>query len=113
MRKLTPAEMVTALRCCNTPGGKCSDCPVRAECAEGSAGEIYLAAADMIEELAGQNQDAEPEPAGKITYKVKIDTSAVDALEEKVDRINEKLKEAISLAGEIASMSGTCSLTFD
>lgn len=43
------------------------------------------------------------ENSGKNVIKIILDTSEIDALEEKIERMNEKLKEAKSLAGEIAS----------
>lgn len=101
MKKLTPAEMVTALRmCAGVLEDSCKDCPCfdGAECTY-TVRDKYRAAADMIEELAGLN---EPVP---VVYHAKI--KGIDEAVETVQGIADKINAAISLADDLAAKLGS------
>lgn len=97
MRKLTPAEMVTALRCCAGALRECDECPAFGEWCDNN--NLNHVAADMLEELARQN---EPVP---VVYHAKI--KGIDEAVETVQGIADKINAAISLADDLAAKLGS------
>ncbi len=96
MRKLTPAEMVKAIRSCSyLESSHCDECPLK----DGPCDGLFLAAADMIEELAGLN---EPVP---VVYHAKI--KGIDEAVETVQGIADKINAAISLADDLSAKLGS------
>jgi hypothetical protein len=96
MKKLTPAEMVKALRCCSTAGDNCTECPIYDDCENVN---LYADAAYMIEELACKN---EPVP---VVYHAKI--KGIGEAVETVQGIADKINAAISLADDLAAKLGS------
>jgi hypothetical protein len=97
MRKLTPAEMVTALRiCAHVAAGGCDNCPIYGECDQIN---MFSTAADMIEKLAGQKEP------GTVVIHAKI--KGIGEAVETVQGIADKINAAISLADDLAAKLGS------